>query len=145
MAKEKAMSGSAFIPTQLFQWGAYKANQGRTVRLVTAVATGVIVGLTAWRLRDVLDASPRFEDYQWYLSGLVLFGGWWFCYRLVHLPRFADFLISVEAEMTKVAWPTQTELIRSSLVVILFIVSLAAVLFMFDLAWRTLFQFIGVL
>lgn len=139
------MSGGAFVPSQLFQWGVYKANQGRTVRLVTAVSLGVIVGLTAWRLRDALDASPRFEAYQWYLSGLVLFGGWWFCYRLVHLPKFADFLITVEAEMSKVSWPTQTELVRSSLVVIFFIVSLAGLLFVFDLVWQYVFRFIGVL
>ena len=61
------------------------------------------------------------------------------------MPKFADFLIAVEAEMTKVSWPTQTELVRSSLVVIFFIVSLAAILFMFDLVWRTVFQFIGII
>ena len=40
------------------------------------------------------------------------------CFRLVNLPKFADFLIAVEAEMNKVSWPTRTELFRSSVVVI---------------------------
>jgi len=64
---------------------------------------------------------------------------------LLHIPKFADFLIAVEAEMTKVSWPTKMELIRSSLVVIFFIVSLAAILFLFDLFWRTIFELIGII
>jgi preprotein translocase subunit SecE len=79
------------------------------------------------------------------VPGLLLFVGWWFCYRIDNLPKFADFLIGVEAEMTKVSWPTQTELIRSSMVVIFFIASLALILFGFDLFWRTVFQFLGII
>ena len=79
------------------------------------------------------------------MPGAVLLIGWWLCYRLINLPKFADFLIAVEAEMTKVSWPTQTELFRSSLVVILFIVSLAALLFVFDLFWQWLFKLIGII
>ena len=143
MAKDKAMGSSAFAPAQLFQMGQYKASQGRTVRLVTAIALGVVVGLSAWSLYAGLDAS----DYRSLALGVpivLLFGGLWLSYRAVHVPKFADFLISVEAEMGKVSWPTQTELIRSSLVVIFFILSLAVTLFMFDLFWRTVFKFLGV-
>ena len=32
----------------------------------------------------------------------------------MNMPRFADFLIAVEAEMNKVSWPSKAELIRSS-------------------------------
>ena len=39
--------------------------------------------------------------------------GVWLGYRLVNIPRFADFLIAVEAEMNKVSWPSRGELIRS--------------------------------
>ena len=42
--------------------------------------------------------------------------------------QFADFLIAVEAEMAKVSWPTRSELIHSSLVVIITIIGLAAML-----------------
>ena len=31
----------------------------------------------------------------------------WFAYRLVNLSSFADFLIAVEVEMTKVSWPSR--------------------------------------
>jgi preprotein translocase subunit SecE len=56
------------------------------------------------------------------------------------MPSFADFLISVEAEMSKVSWPTRGELIRASIVVILMIFFLAAILFGFDLVWRFLLE-----
>ena len=46
----------------------------------------------------------------------VLVGGLWASFRVVQLPSFADFLISVEAEMNKVSWPSWDELIRASIV-----------------------------
>ena len=66
----------------------------------------------------------------------VLVLGLWFSFRIVHLPRFADFLIAVEAEMNKVSWPSTTELIKSSLVVIIVIFLLTGILFGYDLLWR---------
>jgi preprotein translocase subunit SecE len=79
------------------------------------------------------------------VPGLILAVGCWFSYRLVNYPQFADFLIAVEAEMNKVSWPSQTELIRSSLVVIFMMFFLAILLFGFDLFWQVLFTAIGVL
>ena len=66
----------------------------------------------------------------------VMVLGLWFSFRIVHLPRFADFLIAVEAEMNKVSWPSTTELIKSSLVVIIVIFLLTGILFGYDLLWR---------
>jgi preprotein translocase subunit SecE len=63
----------------------------------------------------------------------------------VNLPAFADFLIAVEAEMYKVSWPSWTELVRWSMVVIIMIFSIAFLLFGFDLVWTTIFQWIHVL
>ena len=60
-----------------------------------------------------------------------------------NMPSFADFLISVEAEMNKVSWPTRTELFRASMVVILVIFVLAAILFVYDVAWRFLLRMLG--
>lgn len=138
-----AKRSGSLVPMELFQLGSYKPTQGRTVRMVTAVTLGVIFALSAWRLYATLaTANPGMK---WIGPGLLLFLGWWLSYRVVHVPRFADFLIAVEAEMSKVSWPTQTELLRASAVVIIFIVSLAAVLFVFDLIWRTLFQALGII
>ncbi len=69
---------------------------------------------------------------------MLLAVGFWVCYRIVNFPTFADFLIAVEAEMAKVSWPTRTQLIRSSLVVIITIIGLAAILWVYDTFWRFL-------
>jgi preprotein translocase subunit SecE len=66
-------------------------------------------------------------------------------YRMVNLPKFADFLIAVEAEMNKVSWPTRGELFRSSVVVIVTIFALAVILYFFDFFWGAFFTFTGIL
>ena len=76
---------------------------------------------------------------------VVLVVGSWLAYRIVNVPKFADFLIAVEAEMAKVSWPTRTELYRQSMVVIAVIFILVLLLFTFDLIWGTLFKWIGVI
>lgn len=78
------------------------------------------------------------------IPGAVLIAGLWFGYRVVNWPRFADFLIAVEAEMNKVTWPSKDELIRASIVVIFTIFFLAVALFLFDIVWQQVFTFIGV-
>ena len=80
-----------------------------------------------------------------YVAAVVLGGlGMWFGYRLVNWPTFADFLISVEAELNKVSWPTQKELIRASLVVIFTILFLSIILFAYDALWEFLFGLVGI-
>ena len=59
------------------------------------------------------------------------------------IPRFADFLIAVEAEMNKVSWPSRGELVRSSMVVIFVIFALAIILFGYDMLWTFLFRVVG--
>jgi preprotein translocase subunit SecE len=70
--------------------------------------------------------------------------GCWIGYRLVNWPKFADFLISVEAELNKVSWPTQKELVRASIVVIFTILFLSAILFGYDALWKFLFGLLGI-
>ena len=70
---------------------------------------------------------------------LLVAVGLWVSYRLVNIPRFADFLISVEAEMNKVSWPSKGELIRSSMVVIFVIVAMSALLYGYDAFWTLIF------
>ena len=61
------------------------------------------------------------------------------------MPSFADFLIAVEAEMNKVSWPTRTELVRSSLVVIFLMFFMALILVFFDVFWQKLLQILQVI
>ena len=66
----------------------------------------------------------------------------WLCYRIVNVPRFADFLIAVEAEMAKVSWPTGDEVARSSAVIICLIFALAGILAAYDLFWWFVLRYV---
>jgi preprotein translocase subunit SecE len=152
MAKEKnatvknaPMRGPAGNPwiRELFQFGIYKRSQGRIARQVTFATMAVVLLLGAWRLSLYEVNAGR--GMQFALPGAVVAVGLWVAFRLVNIPSFADFLIAVEAEMNKVSWPTRGELLRSSLVVIFCIFFLAAVLFGYDLFWRTLLQLLKVI
>ena len=141
MAKQQAGGN---MMAELFQFSLYKRSQGRYARQVTFLALAVAVVLGSWQLStaliDVTNDVTRFA-----ITGALIAVGLWISFRLIQLPRFADFLIAVEAEMNKVSWPSQGELIRSSIVVIFVIFALAAVLFMFDMVWQALFSWLGVI
>ncbi len=143
MPQDKVTSSRMWFG-ELFQSGVYKRSQGRITRQVTFAAVAVTVALMAWRTHVTFGAKlglPLIYS----LSSVLLVGGLWISYRLVNVPRFADFLIAVEAEMNKVSWPSRIELVRSSMVVIFVIFAMAFVLFGFDLVWGFLFERLGVL
>jgi preprotein translocase subunit SecE len=153
MSKEKKNSAVAIpLVREFFQLGIYKRSQGRIARQVTFGAIWLLIAVGAWRLGEMLQKNTG--------SGADLAGGipvavvvpvavgligGWIAFRLVNLPSFADFLIAVEAEMNKVSWPTRTELIRSSIVVIFSILFLAAVLYGYDSFWAFLLSRLGVM
>lgn len=140
MDREQTMNG---LVRDLLQWSIYKRTQGRWTRQVTAVAIGLVLALGAWRLSlQWVQYGPVFR---YLVPGLVVLAGAWVAYRLVNIPRFADFLIAVEAEMNKVSWPSRGELLRSSVVVMVMIFALAVVLFAYDLIWRILLTALGVM
>lgn len=143
MSKDRVASSSMWI-SELFQVRVYKRSQGRVTRQATFAALAVAVALGAWRF--YAHFGPSFKAGLAYLiAGGILLVGLWICYRVVNIPRFADFLIAVEAEMNKVSWPSRTELYRSSAVVIFVMLALAAMLFGFDLLWGFLFEWMGIL
>lgn len=128
---------------ELFHTGFYKRNQGRMTRRLTLAALIVASFLFALRFYGFWASFPEFWHrtfeadafrYLWPAAVLVL--GSWIGFRLVNFPKFADFLISVEAEMNKVSWPSRAELVRSSLVVMVVIGLLVGILFSFDLLVR---------
>jgi preprotein translocase subunit SecE len=89
-----------------------------------------------------LDAAGDLGVIRFLVPGLLFAAGMWFCFRLVNMPRFADFLIAVESEMTKVSWPTWPEVVRSSAVVIFVIFALAAILAVYDLFWWFVLRYV---
>jgi preprotein translocase subunit SecE len=142
MSKQKALSASTFVG-EIFHFGLYKPSQGRITRQVTCAAIWIVCFLAAARLYQTLYDQEAWMQYGMPFAVLVI--GFWAGYRLVNYPKFADFLIAVEAEMNKVSWPSRGELLRSSFVVIFVIFFLAAVLYLFDAVWQIVFQYLGVL
>jgi preprotein translocase subunit SecE len=139
---------------EMFQAGFYKRNQGRTTRQATFAVLAIVTCVAAWRLFEAISGwslpeslekvqAARFAIH-YGLPGLAFLVGVWVSYRAVNLPKFADFLIAVEAEMNKVSWPDRPTLVRSSMVVIFTIVFLAAALFLYDLLWIFLLGQIGI-
>lgn len=143
MTTEKTAVANTIL-TELFQVGVYKRSQGKITRQATFGALAIAVVIGAWRLHGYMEGAEWFEGARFVVPGIILAVGLWIGFRLVNYPRFADFLIAVEAEMNKVSWPSRAELYRSSFVVIFVLFSLSAVLFGFDVVWRVLFQLIGV-
>jgi preprotein translocase subunit SecE len=147
MSSKETVMTSRPLMQELFASGLYKRNQGKMVRQITAVSIFLVAGVSAWRAH-ALFISPAIGDQNravGYLIALALAGlGCWIGYRLVNWPKFADFLISVEAELNKVSWPTQKELVRASIVVIFTILFLSAILFAYDAIWKFLFGALGI-
>ena len=96
--------------------GRVQATQGRVTRQVTFAADAIAVilgyvGCAAGRSSGSTAPESMFPGghtcglLTYALPGLLLVVGLWTRYRIVNLPGFADFLIAVEAEMSKVSWP----------------------------------------
>lgn len=148
MSREVATSSDGSDPpllSNLLHTALYKPSQGRMVRQLTALAVWLVVAMGCYRLYITL--RGEIQSAPWAESVIPLgmcAAGLWFGFRVVNWPRFADFLIAVEAEMKKVTWPGKPELIRASIVVIVTIIILAITLFLFDVVWQWFFALLGV-
>lgn len=114
----------------MFNTSRYKRSQGKVARQVTFYAIVLIIGAGAWLMSERNSGGE--PVWQYFIPMGVFAAGAWIAHRIVNIPRFADFLISVEAEMNKVSWPSRGELYRASLVVIVVIFLLVAILFGYD-------------
>lgn len=145
--QENPVSSGSFWQ-ELLSWSVYKRNQGKVTRQLTFAALALTLAIGVWRLAQLLPlwisggsaltpAVPGVDVgvVRFLIPGLLLAAGLWACYRAVNTPRFADFLIAVETEMTKVSWPSGDEVVRSSAVIIFLIFALAAILAAYDLFW----------
>jgi len=146
MATVSEDSGSSrSLLSELFAGAIYKSRQGRIVRQLTCLAIWLTIWLGAWQLHETMGSGLYgLTDWRYALPIGLAAAGMWFAYRLVNWPKFADFLISVEAEMTKVSWPSKSELYRASMVVIFTMALMALLLFAYDLLWQAIFDSIGV-
>ncbi|MDQ7779006.1 MAG: preprotein translocase subunit SecE [Planctomycetota bacterium] len=134
----------------------YKKGQGRIVRTTAAVSMALFLVfgclalynyVTAGWWTNILFTVPVAES-QIRIGMLVSLGicvvGAIGLYGLVlNRPRLADFLIEVESEMYKVAWPSTSEWRGSSFVVILSVVLMGMFLFLVDQLLTVLMQVLG--
>lgn len=141
MAKSK--TGQAFSTT-LVSGGLYKRNQGRLVRQLTALTLVAVAIFGAYSLYNVLPLGMA-PGLQKGIAVAVVVISAWLAYRVVNFPRFADFLISVEAEVSKVTWATWDQLWRSTAVVIVLMFFLSFLLLAFDMIWQAFFKLINFL
>ena len=153
--KDKALTPNAFtlFLQELTRGELYKRTQGKMTRQLTCFAIWLAAFLLAYRVYVFRNGLWSFAE-QWgsgipvylgYGMPLVILAiGLWLGYRIVNYAPFADFLIAVEAEMSKVSWPTQQQLIRASAVVIILILGLTVIVFVYDLLLRYLLVKIGV-
>lgn len=130
----------------LFSFGFYKRTQGKIARQTTFYAIAVAVAVGSYSLMQWMEGlgSKRADELAAPIAVAIFLASCWAVFRLIQLPSFADFLISVEAEMNKVTWPKRAELWRASVVVILTIFILAAFLFAYDTIWKWLFSLINI-
>jgi preprotein translocase subunit SecE len=130
--------------SEVLKAGLYKRNQGRLARQLTAAGLGALVVFGVY----VLSQGPLAgfgAEVKTGVPALILLLAGWLIYRLVNWPLFAEFLISVEAEMNKVSWAGKQELYRATIVVLSTMFFLGVVLFIYDRAWLWILSSIGVL
>jgi preprotein translocase subunit SecE len=120
----------------MFNGSRYKRSQGRIARQATFFAMLAAVAIGAWRLSGAANADSEWAKYG--VPATLVAVGAWVAFRIVNIPSFADFLISVEAEMNKVSWPSRPELFRASMVVMVVIFMLTAILFTYDFVLKFL-------
>ena len=122
----------------------YKPNQGFWARYGTLAVLLVVVIAGAYAAYTQLFAGmasiPRYLS-----AGAVVAVFGWLSYRLIHWPRFADFLITTEMEMNKVSWPSASEVKTSTIVVLVFSVLMGFFLFGVDWTWQHVLYYIRIL
>src|SRR5687767_3185089 len=117
--KDKTLTPNAYVLflQELTRGEIYKRTQGKMARQLTCIAVWVAAALLAYRVYVFRTSIPFLDQlgtgaatYLGYgIPVLTLAVGLWLGYRIVNYAPFADFLIAVEAEMSKVSWPTQQQ------------------------------------
>jgi preprotein translocase SecE subunit len=129
----------------------YKKGQGYWTRMGTAIGAGLLGVLITWQIYRYVPAFvSASEPGRGQRIGLIAAGVFavvyaFIAWRLMNKPANADFLIATDSEMKKVNWTSRRELVGSTKVVILFMFAIAAILFVLDLIFNTLFYSIRVL
>ncbi len=84
---------------------------------------------------ETLASITLLPSVRYSLPLLLLALTFWFAWRVVNLPVFADFLIATEGELNKVSWTTRRRLFQDTIVVLVTLILLAFYLFAMDQVW----------
>ena len=107
----------------------YKGSQGRITRRSTFIGLALVF---LWR-DQALGAASNIS------AVVIMILGVWCSFRTINFPAFADFLVSVEAEMAKVSWPSKRELFANTKVVLIFMLLFILLIFAYDIVFRMIF------
>ena len=140
-------AGVEVLP-ELFRFALYKSRQGRLVRRATFICLAVLTGFgsiaLAGQLQGVMTDNPQYAGYVRVGVPLAVWAiSCWVAFRAVNVPKFADFLISVEAELERVVWPASQQVVQATVVVLVVMFSLGAFLTVADIVWKWLFNVVG--
>lgn len=118
----------------------YKSSQGRVARRLTFIGLSLVFiwgGYSFFRA-DYFGAQGAAIG-----GALIALLGVWASFRVINFPAFADFLVSVEAEMSKVSWPSKRDLFANTKVVLIFMVLFTALILVYDLIFQRIFNLLG--
>ncbi len=115
----------------------YKGAQGRVARRLTLIGLVLVFLLGAYSMFSSAALGSKASPIAAVVIAVV---GLWVSFRTINYPTFADFLVSVEAEMTKVSWPSKKELMANTKVVLIFMVLFTVLIFLYDIVFRVVFS-----
>ena len=122
----------------------YKRGQGYWTRLGTGIgATMLIAFIAIFAFRQLASLVDDRQTRLGIIGGFSVLAGlfaWW----IMNKPRHAQFLIDTDAEMKKVNWTSRKDLVGATRVVVIFMLSIAVALFLFDTIYNILFYLIGI-
>jgi preprotein translocase subunit SecE len=118
----------------------YKPGQGKYTRLGSGFSVGIIVAAGCYRLYQLLVASDLSLWITTMVPAVILVGLSVLVYWLLNRPSAADFLIAAEGELKKVNWSSRKEIAVSTFVVIIVVLTMAALLGMTDFVFQLIFQ-----
>ncbi len=125
---------------ELFSTNSYKSSQGRVARRLTFIGLSLVF---IWGGYSFFSAGYFGAQGAAIVGSLIALLGVWASYRAINYAQFADFLVSVEAEMTKVSWPSKRDLFANTKVVLIFMALFTALIYAYDIVFRTVFSLVG--
>lgn len=126
---------SSFLK-ELFSVNIYKGSQGRLCRRASFIGFSLVFVFWGYSIYR----AQSFGVQGSLIAGLIVaILGIWASFRTINYPSFADFLVSVEAEMTKVSWPTKKELFANTKVVLVFMLLFTVLIYAYDIVFRAIF------